>query len=155
MLRFHPAIVISVLSLVALVGCSTAKKTTSDQSAASNSASPAAESSSQAATKTETPNSQPTAAKSPRSSEYSELNTVVSTTQTAVEAGDFAKAKADFDTFEAAWSKVEDGVKAKSSKTYDAIEAGADQAKAAIKAKQRDQALRALQTMSQEIASVS
>jgi hypothetical protein len=53
-----------------------------------------------------------------------EMMSVVTNTKTAVEAGDFAKAKEEFAKFEDSWKKVEDGVKTTSPKAYDAIEGG-------------------------------
>jgi hypothetical protein len=53
-----------------------------------------------------------------------EMMSVVTNTKTAVEAGDFAKAKEEFAKFEDSWKKVEDGIKTTSPKAYDAIESG-------------------------------
>ncbi|MEH2242257.1 DUF4363 domain-containing protein [Nostoc sp.] len=86
---------------------------------------------------------------------FSTLVSVVSNTKTAVSAGKFDKAQQEFDKFENSWSKVEDGVKTKSSKTYTVIEDAADQVKDALKAKDKAKALKGLQTLDTNIATVS
>ncbi|MDZ8186283.1 MAG: DUF4363 domain-containing protein [Nostoc sp. ChiSLP02] len=86
---------------------------------------------------------------------FNALVSVVSNTKTAVQAGNFDKAQKEFDKFEDAWSKVEDGVKAKSSKTYNAIEDTENQVESALKAKDKAKALKGLQTLNTDIATVS
>jgi soluble cytochrome b562 len=54
------------------------------------------------------------------------LTAVVTKTRAAVEAGDAAKAKTEFEQFEAAWKPVEDGIKEKNPKAYEAIEEAMD-----------------------------
>ncbi|BAU44288.1 hypothetical protein [Leptolyngbya sp. O-77] len=89
--------------------------------------------------------------------DYSALTSVVDKTRAAIEAGDFAKAKAEFETFESVWAPVEDGIKAKSSSAYDSIEESMDKVSGALKASQpnKDEVLAALKTMDEAIASVS
>jgi hypothetical protein len=53
-----------------------------------------------------------------------ELMTVVTNTKTAVEAGDFAKAKEEFAKFSETWTKVGEGIKTASPDAYAAIETG-------------------------------
>ena len=86
---------------------------------------------------------------------FDALISVVSNTKTAVEAGNFDKAQQEFDKFENAWVKVEDGVKTKSAKTYNASEDAATQVKGALKAKDKAKALKELQTLNTNIATVS
>lgn len=85
---------------------------------------------------------------------FNTLVSVVSTTKTAVQGGNFDKAQQEFNKFETSWSKVEDGVKTKSSKTYN-VEDAATQVKGALKAKDKAKALKGLQTLDTNIASVS
>ncbi|QSJ15083.1 DUF4363 family protein [Nostoc sp. UHCC 0702] len=86
---------------------------------------------------------------------FTALKSIVSNTKTAVSAGNFDKAQQEFDKFENAWSKVEDGVKTKSSKTYNVIEDAATEVKGALKAKDKAKALKGLQTLDTNIATVS
>jgi soluble cytochrome b562 len=58
--------------------------------------------------------------------DLSALTAVVTKTRAAVEAGDEAKAKTEFEQFEAAWKPVEDGIKEKNPKAYEAIEEAMD-----------------------------
>ncbi|NJO41054.1 MAG: DUF4363 domain-containing protein [Cyanobacteria bacterium CRU_2_1] len=85
---------------------------------------------------------------------YPQLLSVVSKTQAAVEANDFAKAQQEFDQFEEVWSQVEDGIQEKSSETYDAIEQDMEQVTAALRASQSDQAIAALQKMNDHIQNI-
>jgi Domain of unknown function (DUF4363) len=86
---------------------------------------------------------------------FDALSSVVSNTKAAVSAGNLNKAQQEFDKFENAWAKVEDGVKTKSSKTYNAIEDAATQVKGGLKAKDKAKALKGLQTLDTNIATVS
>lgn len=146
MIQLDRAIVLGTISLVMLVGCSQGEPTSS--SASPSASSPAASSA---------PESAQSKSSQPAADGFGALTTVVTQTRTAVQAGDYAKAKADFDQFEDAWSKVENGVKAKNSKAYDTIEAKADGIEDALKATKPDQpkVLNDLQTLEQTIASVA
>ncbi|WAL59953.1 hypothetical protein [Thermocoleostomius sinensis] len=88
---------------------------------------------------------------------FDELRNVIVNTRGAVEAGDFAKARADFAQFEDFWKQVEDGVKAKSASTYDAIEQSMDQINGELKTSQPNQAiiLSALQSLEANVNSVA
>lgn len=81
------------------------------------------------------------------------LSSVVSQTRTAVEAGDFAKAKREFDKFEDTWKTVEDGIKAKSSESYDAIEESLDLVTSELKksAPNKNKVLTELQSLDRNI----
>ncbi len=85
---------------------------------------------------------------------YPQLLSVISKTQAAVRANDFAKAQQEFDQFESVWEPVEDGIKAKSDDAYDAIEDGMDQVSAALRSSQADSAIVALQAMNKQIQSI-
>ncbi|GAB4155498.1 MAG: hypothetical protein Fur0046_35410 [Cyanobacteria bacterium J069] len=89
--------------------------------------------------------------------DYSALTGVVAKTRAAVEAGDFAKAKTEFETFESVWAPVEDGIKDQSESAYDSIEESMDKVANALKEGQpnKDEALAGLRTMDEAIASVS
>lgn len=149
-------IAIGALCFLALAGCNAGEQATTPPA---SSTSPTAES-----TTTAQPSTSPSATpgKTDTKTEamagqpgFQALTDVVAKTKMAVNAGDFTKAKDEFDKFEDSWSKVEDGVKAKSAKTYDAIEEGMDQTTAAIKASDKTKALAALQTLDQNVATAA
>jgi hypothetical protein len=84
------------------------------------------------------------------------LQSIVSATKTAVEAGKLDVAKTEIAKFEAAWKPVEDGIKAKSPEKYKAIEAGVEEIEAGITKKQPKEALLAsLQKLSQNVEQAS
>lgn len=83
------------------------------------------------------------------------LKQVVTNTKAAVEAGDFNKAKTEFEQFETAWKPIEDGIKAKSPTGYDEIESGMDKVGSALNSADKTQALASLQSLDQAIASVA
>ncbi len=100
---------VAALSIVASAGCSS-QTTASSAPAAS-------------------PVEQPAASPAPSPAaggDLSALTAVVTKTRAAVEAGDEAKAKTEFEQFEAAWKPVEDGIKEKNPKAYEAIEEAMD-----------------------------
>lgn len=134
MKRFRVSITSGVvISLFALVGCNAAQQTSSPASPTS-----------------QAPNSATNA-----NAGYAALSNVVSTTKSAVNAGNFSQATQDFDQFEAAWKQVEDGVKTKSPDSYSAIEDAVTQVKGALKSSDKAKALGGLQTLETTIASVS
>lgn len=134
-MRVKSTVLVCVIGLVALVGCS---KTPTPTAASSAESSPTSLTTSPAAS----------------TQGYPELLAVVSNTQSAVESNDFAKAQDEFDKFEGVWSQVEDGIKEKSSTSYDAIEQDMDQVNAALKASESSQAIAALQAMHDHIQSI-
>jgi hypothetical protein len=75
------------------------------------------------------------------------LNDVVASTKTAVAAGDFTKAQAEFGKFEGFWATVEDGVKAKSPQTYDAMETAMGNVESSLKASDKTKAMDALKAL--------
>lgn len=102
-IRPSHVLIVGAISILALTGCNNAETTQS---------SPRENSTSSVAT---TP-----------SAGYSGLLGVVSSTKTAVEAGDYPRAKTAFAKFEDNWKPIEDGIKAKSSDSYKAIEDSLD-----------------------------
>ncbi|MBW4442724.1 MAG: DUF4363 family protein [Plectolyngbya sp. WJT66-NPBG17] len=85
----------------------------------------------------------------------SSLQTVISNTTTAVNAGDFPKAKGEFDKFEDSWETVEDGIKQKAPSTYEAIEANMDKVEDALKTSNKAQSLAALQALGQQVVNAT
>jgi hypothetical protein len=140
MARFNQILVLSAISLIALAGCDSAKEASTPQT--SSTPVPAA-----TAVKTEKAASQ---------GNYAELSGVVSSTNAAVQAGNFAKAKTEFDKFEDAWKKVEDPIKAKSPKDYEAVEETTEKVMAELKKSQpsKDQVLTQLQSLEKTINSI-
>ncbi|MEG3918223.1 hypothetical protein [Microcoleus sp. POL10_C6] len=140
MARFNQILVLSAISLIALAGCDSAKEASTPQT--SPAPVPAA-----TAVKTEKAASQ---------GNYAELSGVVSSTKAAVQAGNFTKAKTEFDKFENAWKKVEDGIKAKAPKSYDAVEDTTEKVMTALKKSQpsKDQVLTQLQSLEKTITSI-
>ncbi len=134
MFRLNQIFIMTAISLLALVGCNNAEKSSTQPS---STASPAAE------TKTT----------STGKADFKGLLSVVSHTKTAVEAGNFAKAKEEFGKFESFWSKVEDGVKVKSPHAYKAIEDNSDEITGGLKASapNKQKVLVALQSLNKSI----
>ncbi|MHC5748508.1 MAG: DUF4363 domain-containing protein [Nostoc sp.] len=136
--RFNPVMIVAAISMMTLVGCNkgdepTAQTPPAGSSISDTTATPTATASPDAAA-TPSATTSPGAAASPaKTTEFQGLQSVVTNTKTAVEAGDFTKAKGEFDKFEDFWSKVEDGVKTKSPTTYKEIEDKSDEIKAGLK----------------------
>ena len=139
MKRLIYIIPVTAIALLTLVGCNSDQKSTTQTPAATETAAGTAISKTTVA---------------PQGG-FNALVSVVSNTKTAVQGGNFDKAQQEFNKFEDSWSKVEDGVKTKSSKTYNVIEDTATQVKGALKAKDKAKALKGLQTLNTNIASVS
>jgi soluble cytochrome b562 len=150
MIPFNQLWVVGVISLFVLAGCNSteqsATQTSPDASSATSETVTPPKASGTANTKQE--NAQ---------GGFKDLHNVVSKTKTAVEAGDFAKAKAEFSKFEDSWSKVEDGVKAKSRDRYNAIEENMDAVTKPLKESKpsKQKILGALQSLDQAITSVT
>ncbi|MHC5724530.1 MAG: DUF4363 family protein [Nostoc sp.] len=144
MKRLIYIIPVTAIGLLTLVGCNSAQESATQAPATQ---APAATETTAATTVSKTPGA--------TQGGFGTLVSVVSNTKTAVSAGNFAKAQQEFDQFENSWSKVEDGVKTKSSKTYNTIEDAATQVKGALKAKDKAKALKGLQTLDTNIATVS
>jgi hypothetical protein len=81
---------------------------------------------------------------------------IVSSTKTAVEAGNFAKAKTEFENFDKSWKDIEDGVKAKSPDSYKAIEDSMDKVTAELKQSKpaKDKVVTELQALEKSVKSV-
>lgn len=141
MARFNQILVISAVTLLTLAGCDSAKEASTPQT--SSPAIPAATVSTSEKVAVSQGN-------------YPELSTVVSDTKAAVQTGNFAKAKAEFDKFESAWKKVEDGIKSKAPKSYDAVEDGTEKVMTELKKSQpsKDKVLAELQSLEKTINSI-
>jgi high-affinity Fe2+/Pb2+ permease len=86
---------------------------------------------------------------------FTGLTSAISATKTAVETGDFAKAKTEVAKFEGYWSKVEDDVKAKSPTVYDAIETSMKNVEKAVDSSDKTKALDALKSFGSAVASAA
>ncbi len=147
-MKFNNSLMVGAITLLALVGCSSSKNSDLPPSPASSPAEKATQPKAGSAM-----TDKMTA--SPAQGGFAALQGVVTKTKAAVKAGNFTTAKADFDQFEASWSKVEDGVKAKSRSGYDNIEAGMDGVKRALKESKSEAAIAALDSLNQSIVSVA
>ncbi|MEH2048368.1 DUF4363 domain-containing protein [Nostoc sp.] len=148
--RFNPVLIVSLISLMALVGCSKGDEPTAQTPPAGSSVSETSPSS--------TPTTKADTAVSPTANtDFKGLEGVVTNTKAAVEAGNFAKAKGEFDKFEDFWSKVEDGVKVKSPNAYKEIEDKSDELKAGLKASapNKQKLLTALASLNKNVTSVA
>lgn len=134
--------VAGMISTAALAGCTTSETTSKTTAEAPTGSGVPAQTAQTAQTAGQTTGS------------TSGLQQVVASTRTAVEAGDFNKAKTEFDQFETAWKPIEDGIKAKSPQGYDAIEANMDKVGNALNSSDKTQALASLQSLEQAIATV-
>ncbi len=162
MSRFNPVFTVALISLMALVGCNKGEEPTAQTTPAGNSVSDTAATptaTTSAASPSPTPTTTAPTAISPTtaSTEFKGLEGVVTNTKTAVTAGNFAKAKGEFDKFEDFWSKVEDGVKAKSPTTYKEIEDKSDEIKAGLKASapNKPKLLTALDVLNKDVTTVA
>lgn len=140
MARFNQILVLSAISLLALAGCDSAKEASTP---------PTSPAPVPAATDVKTE-------KAASQGNYAELSGMVSSTKAAVQAGNFATAKTEFDKFEDAWEEVEDGIKAKSPKDYEAVEDTTEKVMAELKKSQpsKDQVLAQLQSLEKTINSI-
>lgn len=135
-MRLSHAFIIGLIGISALAGCSNANQgTMRTPPTASNSSSGGI----------------------PNQEGYKTLLGVVSNTEAAVEAGDFTKAKAEFNNFEKNWKQVEDGVKVKSPASYKAIEDSLNQVNGEFRGSQpgKQNVLTALQSLRKTISSVT
>ncbi|MHC5777749.1 DUF4363 domain-containing protein [Nostoc sp.] len=160
--RFNSVLIVYLISLMALVGCNKGEEPTAQTSPAGSSVSQTTASSTPATSAqtpaSPTPTTKADTAVSPTATtEFQGLEGVVTNTKTAVEAGNFAKAKGEFDKFEDFWSKVEDGVKVKSPNAYKEIEDKSDEVKAGLKASapNKQKMLTALESLNKNVTSVA
>lgn len=135
-MRFSHVLIIGSIGVLALVGCSNANQGTTQTSPTANISS-----------------SGGTAAQEG----YKSLLGIVSNTKAAVEAGDFTKAKAEFNNFEKNWKQVEDGVKVKSPDSYKNIEDSLNRVNREFRGSQlnKQNVLAALQSLGETIRSVT
>ncbi len=136
MARFNQILVLSAISLITLVGCDSAKEASTPKT--SSSAVPAT------TVKTD---------KAATPLYYPELSGIVFNTKTAVEAGNFAKAKTEFGKFENSWKKFEDPIKAKAPKGYNAVEEATEKVMTEFKKSQpsKDKVLAELDSLDKTI----
>jgi hypothetical protein len=139
-MRFYQILIAANISLMVLAGCSSPEQ-------ASTQNSPTATPASTVSKETASPASGDGA---------SSLLGVITKTKTAVNKGDFATAKKEFDGFETVWGKVEDGIKAKSKSNYDAIERNLDEVTNLLKDSKpnKDKVTVALQSLEKDINAV-
>lgn len=139
MARFNQILILSAVTLLTLAGCDSAKEASTPQTSPAPIPAATAVKTEQAATQ----------------GNYAELTCVVTSTKAAVQAGNFAKAKTEFDKFEKAWKKVEDGIKAKAPKSYDAVEEAAEKVTTELKKSQpsKDKALAQRESLDKTIKS--
>lgn len=135
-MRLSHAFIIGLIGISALAGCSNANQGTTQTPPTANNSSSGGIANQEG---------------------YKTLLGVVSNTEAAVEAGDFTKAKAEFNNFEKNWKQVEDGVKVKSPDSYKAIEDSLNQVNGEFRGSQPDKqnVLTALQSLRKTISSVT
>lgn len=122
---------IATLGLVSLVGCSDSQQATTSGA--------------------------PVATVKTTTAGLDRLQSIVSDTQTAVEANNLTQAQDTFNGFEDVWKQVEDSVKRQNANTYDAIESNMDKVRGEFKAAPPKQAVisSALQALQTELASIT
>ncbi len=84
---------------------------------------------------------------------FKAIQGVVSKTETAVEAGNFADATQDFAGFETNWKTIEDGVMKTSAPFYAAVEKAAKATEAGLKAKDKPGTIKALKELNNTLQS--
>lgn len=153
MMNYRNTLGMGALIVLLLAGCGSNEQTA--ETTASPSATPSASMSPSPTTSPSPGNKamKENAERGKGNPEFAPLHKIVGSTEAAVKAGDFAKAKAEFAQFDPSWHKVEDGVKAKSSDTYNEVEAKADEVTGELKAAkpQRDKLITALKTLNKEV----
>lgn len=139
MVRLNYVLIIGAIALLTLVGCSSPNQSTTQTPAGS----PA-------------PNTGAAGVTTPQLG-YQSLLGVVANTRAAVEAGNYAQAKAEFNKFEGNWKQVEDGVKAKSADSYKVIEDSLDRVTGQLRGAQpnKQQVLTDLQSLEKNINGVA
>ncbi|MBW4515897.1 MAG: hypothetical protein KME11_11805 [Timaviella obliquedivisa GSE-PSE-MK23-08B] len=169
MIRISQLLALGTVGLLSLAGCSNPDQASNpsvvdssqqastdaakDAAGAANTAADAAKDAAGAANDT----AQNTATSGTVAMGAGELMSVVTNTETAVEAGDFAKAKEEFAKFGDSWSKVGEGIKTASSDGYTAIETNVGNVNTALGEAQPDKTkvMDALTALSTSIASVA
>lgn len=140
MIRFNHVLIVATISLLTLAGCNSTEQTNTQTSPTVSPAS-----------------SVDAVGVKTSKGGFDGLLGVVSNTKAAVESGDFAKAKTEFDKFEDFWKTVEDGVKAKSPDSYKAIEDSMDNINGELKASKpsKEKVLARLQSLEKNITGVA
>lgn len=139
MIRFN-LLTIAVVGLLALTGCKTDDKVANIDTAVKDT--------------TDLANTVKDKATSALTG-FTGLTGAISATTTAVETGDFAKAKTEVAKFEGYWSKVEDDVKAKSPAVYEAIETSMKTVETAVNSSDKTKALDALKSFGSVVTSAA
>jgi ribosomal protein S20 len=139
MIRFN-LLTIAVVGLLAITGCQTNDKTANIDTAIKDTTDLAN------AVKDKATNAM---------TGFTGLTSAISATKTAVETGDFAKAKTEVAKFEGYWSKVEDDVKAKSPAVYEAIETSMKTVETAVNSSDKTKALDALKSFGSVVTSAA
>jgi predicted outer membrane protein len=139
MIRFN-LLTIAVVGLLVLTGCQTDDKTVNIDTAVKDT--------------TDLANAVKDKATSAMTG-FTGLSSAISATKTAVETGDFAKAKTEVAKFEGYWSKVEDDVKAKSPAVYEAIETSMKTVETAVNSSDKTKALDALKSFGSVVTSAA
>lgn len=164
MIRRHQLLALGTVGLLSLVGCSTPEQASNpavvDSTNAANSAADAANTAAGAAKEAAgaaKDTAQNAATSGTVAMSAGELMSVVTNTETAVEAGDFAKAKEEFAKFSDSWSKVGADIKTASPDGYAAIETNVGNVNTALENAQPDKTkvMDALAALSASISSVA
>lgn len=135
-------LVVSAVTLLALTGCDSGQQASTPKTSPAES--PAATAAASTSDKAASPAS------------YAELLAVVTNTKAAVQTGNFAKAKTEFDKFETSWKKVEDGIKKIAPKSYDAVEETTEKVMAELKNPKpsKDKVLAQLESLEKTVSSI-
>ena len=176
MIRRHQLLALGTVGLLSLVGCSTPEQAgkpavvDSTQQASTDAANSAADAAKDAAGAANTAagaakeaagaaqdTAQNAATSGTAAMSAGELMSVVTNTKTAVEAGDFAKAKEEFAKFGDSWSKVGADIKTASPDGYAAIKTNVGNVNTALENAQPDKTkvMDALAALSASISSVA
>jgi hypothetical protein len=140
-MRFHQLLVVTNISLILLAGCGNPEQSSTQTSPTANPASTVSKGTGSQA----------------NGKGAGSLLGVITKTKAAVNKGDFATAKKEFNGFETVWGKVEDGIKAKSKSNYDSIEKNLDEVTNLLKDSKpnKDKVNAALQSLEKDINAAS
>ncbi len=86
---------------------------------------------------------------------FAMMQAIVQKTKGAIEKGDFATAKTEFDKFAGSWKTVGDAVKTKAPKAYTAVETSVAAVNTSIKAKDKAKTIEALKTLATSISTAA
>lgn len=137
MQKIQQILMASTITVLALAACSNQKPPTVENSATPEAASPIS-----------------SAAEPATADTLTQMKGYLTTADTAINANDFTKAKAEFEEFHENWEKVEDGVKDSSKDAYKQIENGIDEVENNLvrpETPKKEQAIAALQSLSKTL----